>query len=755
MYHKQIGRTGWFAALFGLLALPSVALAETAATTALVQQAYLKASNTNASDFFGVSVAIDGDTVVVGATEEASNATGVNGDQTNNSLSSAGAAYVFVRNGGVWTQQAYLKASNTEANDRFGHAVAVSGDTIVVSAPDESSNATGVNGNQGNNSASMAGAVYVFVRSGTTWTQQAYLKASNPDAEDRFGQSLAIFGDTIVVGANGERSKATGVNGDQTDNSAPLAGAAYVFVRNGSTWTQQAYLKASNTGDFDTFGTSSTIFGDTIIIGASFEASNATGVNGDQANNSATDAGAAYVFVRNGVTWSQQAYLKASNTGAGDAFGRAVGISGDTAVVSAFFEASSTTGVNGDQTDNSASGSGAAYVFVRNGTTWSQQAYLKASNTGADDLFGTKVGISGDNIVVGANDEDSNATGINGDQTNNSAGGAGAAYVFVRNGTTWNQRAYVKASNAEGPDNFGRAVGISGDSVLIAAEAEDSAATGVNGDQTDNNAPTAGAAYVFNVSGQLLNIATRLRVLTGENVLIGGFIITGTDPKKVVLRGIGPSLSSFFSDALANPTLELFQGNTLLDLNDDWIERRAEIEATGIPPANDLEAALVRDLAPGAYTAILRGKNNSAGIGIVEAYDLNQAANSKLANISTRGFVDTNDNVMIGGLIAGPTGAGTTRVVVRAIGPSLGNFGISGALQDPTLDLVNSSGVILRSNDNWKLSQRTEIEALGLQPGDDRESALVETLAPGNYTAVVRGNGNTTGVGLVEVYNVP
>jgi hypothetical protein len=172
---------------------------------------------------------------------------------------------------------------------------------------------------------------------------------------------------------------------------------------------------------------------------------------------------------------------------------------------------------------------------------------------------------------------------------------------------------------------------------------------------------------------------------------------------------------------LAYPTLELFQGNTLLDMNDDWIERRAEIEATGMPPSNDLD----------------------------------QAANSKLANISTRGFVDTGDNVMIGGLIVGPTGAGTTSVVVRAIGPSLGNFGINGALQNPTLDLVNSSGTTIRANDDWKISQRTEIEAFGLAPSDDRESALVETLMPGAYTAIVGGTGNTTGAGLVEVYNVP
>ena len=393
----------------------------------LSQQSYLKASNTDAGDNFSFSVAISGDTLVVGAPEEDSAAEGVDGDQTDNSKIYSGAAYVFVRSGSTWSQQAYLKASNTDTADYFGYSVAISGDTLVVGAPDEDSAATGVDGNESDNSAHSSGAAYVFVRNGTTWSQHAYLKASNTGADDQFGYSVAISGSTVVVGAVGEDSNATGVDGDESDNTAPYSGAAYVFVRTNKVWSQQAYLKASNTNTNDQFGYSIAISGDTIVVGAIGERS---GYIGDQDDNSATEAGAAYVFVRGGSTWSQQSYLKASNIDAYDLFGSSVAISGNTIVVGAPCEASSATGVNGDQLDNSAEFAGASYVFVRSGTNWLQQAYLKASNTDIDDRFGISVAVSGYTLVVGALYESSNATGVDGDQSNNSASGAGAAYVF-------------------------------------------------------------------------------------------------------------------------------------------------------------------------------------------------------------------------------------------------------------------------------------------------------------------------------------
>ena len=261
---------------------------------------------------------------------------------------------------------------------------------------------------------------------------------------------------------------------------------------------------------------------------------------------------------------------------------------------------------------------------------------------------------------------------------------------------------------------------------------------------------------VTSVPDLLLNISTRLRVGTGENALIGGFIITGSEAKSVIIRAIGPSLASQgVSGALANPTLELFDGaGEPMQFNNDWKDdQQGDIEQSTIPPGNDLESAIVRTLQPGNYTAVVRGEGDTTGIGLVEVYDLAQAANAKLANISSRGFVEAGQNVMIGGFIVGGGGGGT-RVVVRAVGPSLGAAGVEGALQDPTLQLVDANGSEIRANDNWKDGQAAELEALSIQPGNDLESALIAMLNAGNYTAVVRGTNDSTGVGLVEVYSV-
>ncbi len=473
---------------------------------------YFKASNTGAADRFGGSIALssDGNTLAVGAPNEASDAVGIDGDQTNNnSLGTAGAVYVFTRSGSTWSQQAYVKASNTDGGDEFGIALALSddGNTLAVGARAEASNATGIDGDQTNDTVVAAGAVYVFTRSGSTWSQQAYVKASNTGNGDSFGWSLALNndGNTLAVGAIGEASNAVGIDGDQTINTAVSAGAVYVFTRSGSTWSQQAYVKASNTNANDLFGNSLALSddGNTLAVGAMFEASTTTGIDGDQTNNAAFRAGAVYVFVRSGSTWSQQAYVKASNTDANDNFGTSVALSsdGNTLAVGATQEASNAVGIDGDQANNAASSAGAAYVFTRSGSTWSQQAYVKASNTGADDNFGASLALSndGNTLAVGAIGEASNATGIDGDQTVNNSAFAGAVYVFTRSGSTWNQQAYVKASNTGANDFFGWSLALNndGNTLAVGAFTEASNATGINGDQNDNTAVQAGAVYLY------------------------------------------------------------------------------------------------------------------------------------------------------------------------------------------------------------------------------------------------------------------
>jgi hypothetical protein len=254
------------------------------------------------------------------------------------------------------------------------------------------------------------------------------------------------------------------------------------------------------------------------------------------------------------------------------------------------------------------------------------------------------------------------------------------------------------------------------------------------------------------------NISTRLQVQTGDKIGIGGFIVTGTAPKNVLVRGLGPSLAaSGVQSFLPDPVLELHEPGGVVLVNDNWKDsQESQIAATGLAPGNDSEAAIVALLDPGSYTAILSGANSTTGIGLVEVYDLDADITSQLANVSTRGFVGTGENVMIGGVIIGPTGAADATVVVRGIGPSLEAAGVTDSLADPTLELHDGSGAIIASNDDWQddPAQAALLEAANLAPADPRESAIYTTLATGNYTAIVQGKDGTTGVALVEVYNL-
>ncbi len=429
-----------------------------------IEEAYLKATIVDSFDYFS-KVAIDGDRVVVGATGEASNGSG----PTDNSAAASGAAYVFVRNGTTWTQEAYLKASYPEFSDLFGVTVAIDGDTVAVGATSED----GDGSSPSNNSASGAGAVYVFVRSGGTWTQQAYLKSTNIEANDNFGNGLDLDGDTLIVGAMGEDGDGSSPANNGTNNS----GAAYIFTRSGSTWTQQAYLKAATIDNFDSFGNSVSISGDTAVVGVASD---------DGLANSLAEAGTVYVFTRSGSTWTQQARLYASNAEANDNFGKSVDIDGDLMVVGANGEDSNGSGPS----DNSAISSGAAYVFARSGGTWTEEAYLKGPAPDANDGFGAQVSISGETIVVGALSEDSDGSA----PTNNGLSGSGAAFVFSRSSGSWTQTGYLKASNRNADDYFGGSVGISGSSVVVGATGEQG--DGTNG-PSDNSKNFAGAVYVF------------------------------------------------------------------------------------------------------------------------------------------------------------------------------------------------------------------------------------------------------------------
>jgi uncharacterized delta-60 repeat protein len=262
---------------------------------------------------------------------------------------------------------------------------------------------------------------------------------------------------------------------------------------------------------------------------------------------------------------------------------------------------------------------------------------------------------------------------------------------------------------------------------------------------------------LFDGSASFQNLSARAHVFTGEQILIGGFIIGGTENKMVLIRGLGPSLAGFgVPGPLANPTLSLFDHTaTLVATNDNWKDtQQAQIQATGLAPSNDFEPAILATLSPGAYTAFLQGKAATTGIGLAEIYDVDPSVNAQATNLSGRGFVGTGNDVLIGGIIVGgPTGS-MQRVLVRALGPSLGSAGVASPLANPTLSLRDANGNVIANNDNWQDSQQADIAATGKAPPNTKESAILALLAPGKYTAIVAGKNGTTGVGLIEFYSL-
>ena len=414
------------------------------------QQAYIKASNAGTNDLFARVVALDGDTLVVGAKGERSE---IASDETDNNSYNTGAVYVFIRdNDGTWTQQAYLKASNLGYADEFGISVALSGNTLAVGATEEDSDGS----SEVDNSMENAGAVYIFTRDPNTgiWTQQAYIKPNNPDSSDRFGEELALSGDTLAVGVRRESSNGS----SETDNSAGSSGAVFIFTRSNTSWTQQAFIKGSNTEAGDEFGSSVALEAGTLVVGAPGEDSDGS----SETDNSWSGTGAVYVFTGSGSSWTQQAYLKAMSINIyhkSGGFGQEVDLSGDSLAVGA-----------------PSTSLGAAYVYTRSGSVWSPQ-YRFMESVNFTIRLGSSVALSTDSLAVGANN--------------------GNVYLYTRSGASWNQpRRIINASNAEVSDLFGAtgsSISLSGDTLAIGASGEDSDGSS----ESDNSASNAGAAYVF------------------------------------------------------------------------------------------------------------------------------------------------------------------------------------------------------------------------------------------------------------------
>ncbi|ENM5926685.1 hypothetical protein ILY70_002703 [Vibrio mimicus] len=505
---------------------------------------YFKPSNTGADDNFGVSLALSGDnkTLVVGAYYEDNGVKGVISDGSEitdvSTAVDSGAVYFFTRNNrGIWSQSAYLKASNTGAEDNFGTSLALSedGKTLVVGASAEDNAFKGIiiDGSEASDSGTAvdSGAVYVYTKSNTgTWSQSAYIKASNTGASDLFGSSVAISkdGKTLAVGAPTEDNAAKGIitNGSETTDVGTVnnSGAVYLFTQSDSgEWSQSAYFKAANTGASDLFGSAIALSdnGKMLVVGAYNEDNGAKGIitNGSEAMDlgTATNSGAVYVFIKDSSgSWAQSAYIKASNTGVDDNFGASVAVSedGNTLTVGSWFEDNSVTGIVVDGSEvtdlGTANNSGAVYLFSRDAGIWSQSVYVKGSNTGTSDGFGESLSVSdnGKTFAVGSPGENNSAKGIiiNGSEINDvgSAMNAGAVYLFTKDSSgNWSQIAYLKASNTGMVDYFGKSLALSDDGNLVAVGAyrEDNKATGViiDGSETIDAGTEndSGAVYLY------------------------------------------------------------------------------------------------------------------------------------------------------------------------------------------------------------------------------------------------------------------
>ena len=458
------------------------------------EQGYLKASNTGREDAFGSSVSLSGDTLAVGVRREDSStnlrysprSANVTGPyavfEPDDAAIDSGAVYVFVRSGETWEQEAFLKAADAAEGDGFGTSVSLHGDRLAVGAPskDESTEIQG------------SAAVYMFMKHGYVWEQRQQLTAAFPATNDLFGWSVSLHGDTLAVGVVGDEGAFSGV-ADQRGVASPSpslspdesparlddSGAVYVFTVDGERWEPQSYIKASDLEAFDRFGSSVSLFGNTLAVGAPI----ASGIRG-----------AAYVFARAGDTWTEQAIVEASNSRSLDNFGASVSLFEDTLAVAA----PSSGRLFGSGID----AFGVVYVFARDENTWTQQALINDPNLSLADGFGTSISLFGNTLAVGARSESSGRMGANSVRVGEEqlAFSSGGTYLFTRLDGGWSQQALVKASNAERGDGFGSSVSLSGNTLAVGAVGEASAATGVNGDQGNNEAPRSGAVYIRRIA---------------------------------------------------------------------------------------------------------------------------------------------------------------------------------------------------------------------------------------------------------------
>ena len=792
-------------------------------------------------DRFGTSVGISGNNAAVGAP----------GQDIDASLQNTGAVHFFAINSdGTVSSNGYGQGQN--ANDQAGTAVAVAGDIVAVGAP-------GVG----------AGSVYIWGKNSIGGIQiTGGLQPSDGMAGDQFGQSVAISGTTVVVGAP-LNSNAKGTN----------AGAAYVFIggQDGFNWSQQQKLIASDGNTNNYFSASAVAIQDNTILVGSYAWDGGT----PPFIFSNDDRGSAYVFTRSGTVWTQQTEILAGDGERGDNFGISVGLSGDSAIIgsrhatavgtaaagaayvyrlSCVPPSSSKaleTGLSGGSacpgdkvfitaSTSNPTGASLSFQWRHNGTnipgatagTYSINS-ATASDAGSYDVIVSNAcgadisqpftlvvftfslnptsqnfGVSGSNGIANVTATGSctwtavsNATFITVTSGSSGAGNgtvgftvgpnsdpgqrtgtmtiAGKTFTVSQDGTNCSYSISpasqtLSASASTNTVNVTASAGCawtatSNDSFLSINSGASGSGNGTVTYTIAANSITSPRTGTLTIAGQtftvtqsaapglVANVSTRLLVGTGDNALFEGFTVQGPagSTKKIIVRAIGPSLIPFgIADALANPTLEIHDASSAtVATNNDWKitqvgglitgDQSVEISASGLAPSNDLESAIIANLMPGSYTAVVRGFGDSTGTGVVDAYDLSTTSAARLANIATRGLIQPGDKLMIAGFIVQN---GSVRAVISAIGPSLTSFGISNALPDTTLQVKDQNGTIVIQNDDWQSDQKQELENTGLQPSDPREAAVVVTLPPGQYTAQVRGKPETTGIGVVQAY---